>query len=55
MTRTDSREERKRMFGEKERTLKDSQVPAVDGMFYYHAYEERIMLSYAVLAKNLIK
>lgn len=34
-----------------ERQLRESQVSAVDGMFYYHASEERIMLSHAVLAK----
>ena len=42
-------------FSEMERTLKDSQAPAVDGMFYYQASEERIVLSHSLLAKNLIK
>ena len=42
------REQRKRMFDEMERKLKEGQTRAEDGMFYYHSSEDRIVLSHAL-------
>ena len=55
MEKNELRETRKQMFAQMEQRLQEMHPKEEDRMFYYHASEDRIVLSHALFWRNPVQ